>query len=254
MLSSRCSRVVRLGLWSTAVTIVPSSTNANVTGTTSIAPDGFRVASRATGAAATSARLGFFGKPKNALADNVPLDLGGAAPDRLRPREEERRLHDRHGVVGTAVATAVARHVLVDVSDLAGEDLCVRTEDVQREVHRVAMRLGPEHLVSRAERGDAHVLVALHCGSERAVAVDPHDLDLRPLPREVLTDGRVVDPSVLTGALDDRVEFLFEATVARRRGRSPLETECRHRHFPTVVEPADDVVLRAPRVREEDLV
>ena len=50
------------------------------------------------------------------------------------------------------------------------------------------------------------------------------------------------------------VELLLEASVARGRRRSTLESERRHRDLPAVVEPADDVVLRASRVREEHLV
>src|SRR3954454_10865259 len=121
-----------------------SSTNAKVMGTRSIAPDGLCVANRATRACATrSSRLRFLWEPQHALADDVALDLGGAAPDGLGPREEERGLQDRHGIVGAAVAPAVARDELLFVGHVAGQHLRIRTEDVHREVHRVAMRLRP---------------------------------------------------------------------------------------------------------------
>src|SRR5580765_6887332 len=111
-----------------------SSTNANVMGTRSIAPDGLCVANRATRACATrSSRLRFLRKPQHSLADDVALDLGGPAPDGLGPREEERGLQDRHRVVGAAVAAAVAGDELLLVGHVAGEHLGVRTEDVHRE-------------------------------------------------------------------------------------------------------------------------
>src|SRR4029079_11209627 len=115
-------------------------------GTRSIAPDGLCVASRATRAEATSPWLGLFGKSKDSLADDVALDLGGAAPDRLRAREEERRLqHARRVALGDAPAP-VAGHLLLGIG-VAGEHLAVHPEDVDREVHRLAVRLRPEHLV-----------------------------------------------------------------------------------------------------------
>ena len=45
---------------------------------------------------------GSFGSPQDSFADDVPLDLGSAAPDGLGPAEEEARLQGRHGVVGPA--------------------------------------------------------------------------------------------------------------------------------------------------------
>src|SRR4051812_25497846 len=108
--------------------MVSSSTNANVHGTRSMPPRELRVARRATRAATTSARLGFFGKSKNSLADDVALDLGCASPDRLGSREEERGLQDRHGVVGAAVPATVTGDELFFVRDAPGEDLRVRPE------------------------------------------------------------------------------------------------------------------------------
>src|SRR5215831_16597222 len=120
------------------------------------------------------------------------------------------------------MAPAVARDVVVELGDLAGEDLRIRTQDVHCEVHGVAVRLGPEHLVRRTEGGDAGVLAPVHGCSQCPIAVDPHDLDLGPLPYQVLTNFGIRDASVVAGALDDRIELLLEATMARGRGRSPL--------------------------------
>jgi len=50
---------------------------------------------------------------EDALADDVALDLGGAAPDRLGPGEEEERLEDADGVVAHRLAHAV-HHLLLD--------------------------------------------------------------------------------------------------------------------------------------------
>src|SRR4051794_39346580 len=121
MFSSRWSFVVRFGLWSTAVTIVSSSITANVIGTRSIAPLGLWVPNRATRAARTSSsRLRLLRQPEHALADDVALDLCGAAPDRLGPREEERCLQHRDGIVGAAVAASVTGDELLLVGDVAG--------------------------------------------------------------------------------------------------------------------------------------
>src|SRR4051794_707374 len=242
MFSSRWSFVVRFGLWSTALTMVSSARTANVIGTTSIAPLGLCVASRATRATLTdSSRLRLFRQPEHALTHDVALDLRGAAPDGLGSGEEERRLQDRHRVIGAAVTPPVTGDELLLLARRAGEDLSVGTEDVHRQVHRVAVRLRPEHLVRGAERGHTEVFLLVDCGRQRAVTVDPHDLDLRPLLREVLTDGRIVDRAVLASLVDDDVELLLEAPVARGRRRAPLETERGHRHLPPVVEAADHV-------------
>ena len=40
-------------------------------------------------------------------------------------------------------------------SPVAAEDLRVHPEDVERQLHDLSVVLGPEHLVGRAERGDA---------------------------------------------------------------------------------------------------
>src|SRR5581483_9509227 len=299
MLASRCNRVVRFGLWSTAVRIVASPTSANVMGTTSTAPDGLRVASRATRAAPTRASINRASAPwagraparrtfagaappephrrsarwrsldrpasgsrglrllrqaEHPLADDVALDLRGTAPDRLRAGEEERCLQDRHGVVGAPAPAAVPGHELVLVARLAEQDLRVRTEHVHRQVHRVPVRLRPEHLVGGAQRRDPEVLLALHGRAQRAVAVEAHDLDLRPLLHEPLADRRILEGAVLARLVDDDLELLLEAAVARRGRRTALEAERRHRHLPPVVEPADDVLLGATGVREEHLV
>ena len=90
---------------------------------------------------------------------------------------------------------------------------------------------------------------------ERAQPVDPHDLDLRPLLHRGA--GGSVGSSigaVLLGDVEDLVELLLEAPVRRRGRRAPLEAEGGHRHLPAVVHAADDVVLRAAGVGEEDLV
>src|SRR3954452_22576149 len=146
-LSSRCSFIVRFGLWSTADTSVWSSRPANVNGTRSMAPLGLCVPRRATGAASSRAQcsgLGLFGEPKDPFSDDVALDLGRAAPDRLRPREEERGLQHRGGVGGDATAASVAGHHLLLVTGVAGEDLRVEPEDVHGQVHGVAVGLRPE--------------------------------------------------------------------------------------------------------------
>src|SRR3954447_23666510 len=138
MLSRRCSFVVRFGLWSTAVTSVCSTTAANVKGARSMAPLGLWVASRATDAPVSRVQrsgLGLFGEPKDPFTHDVALDLRGAAPDRLRAREEEGRLQHRRGVRRNAATPAIARHHLLLVSGVAGEDLRLGPEDVHREVH-----------------------------------------------------------------------------------------------------------------------
>lgn len=44
-----------------------------------------------------------------------------------------------------------------------------------------------------------------------------------------------------------------EAAPARGFGRAPLETECRHRDAPPVVDPADNIIGAAPGTDEEHL-
>ena len=55
-----------------------------------------------------AAALGSFGRPEHPLADDVALDLGGAAPDRLGAGEEERRLQ-----VADRVVVAAPPHTLL---------------------------------------------------------------------------------------------------------------------------------------------
>ena len=67
---------------------------------------------------------------------------------------------------------------------VAPQDLAIHAEDVHGQQHRLLMRLRPEHLVARPERGRGAGPVE-HVG-ERAVPVDLHDLDLRPRTGEAL--------------------------------------------------------------------
>src|SRR5580658_6943886 len=56
------------------------------------------------------------------LADDLALDLGGATPDRLGAREEERSLQQADRVARARGARADARHELLAVAT-AGQDL-----------------------------------------------------------------------------------------------------------------------------------
>src|SRR5688572_14358008 len=156
----------------------PWPSRANTNGTRSTPPSARLVASRPTRAAArrssasapstgppggcVAARLagaravGLLGEPEHPLADDVALDLGGPAPDRLRAAEEERRLQRADGIVLGAPAPAHAGHGLLVVG--AGEQLGLGADDVEGELHHLLVVLGPEHLVGRTERGHRALL------------------------------------------------------------------------------------------------
>jgi hypothetical protein len=77
---------------------------------------------------------------------------------------------------------------------------------------------------------------------------------LRPAPRQALADDGVVGQAPLPGQEDEPIELGLEADGHGRRGLAPLEAEERHGDGPPVVDATHDLVLRARRVGEVDLV
>ena len=109
-------------------------------------------------------------------------------------------------------------------------------------------------LLVSAERRDAGVLLGLHAPTVRL---------RRPLMRMICTlecaqarrwrmSGSSIAPLALA-VVDDDVELLLEAAVAGGGRRAPLEAEGGHGDVPPVVDPTDDVLLRAAGVGEEHL-
>src|ERR1019366_820482 len=76
-------------------------------------------------------------QPECPLADDVALDLGGAAPDRLGAAEKEARLQVAHGVV-VAPAPVPGQEPLGTAGAL--EHLCAHPKYVQSELHRPTVR------------------------------------------------------------------------------------------------------------------
>src|SRR5579872_1671667 len=146
-------------------------------------------------ARASAGGLRLLREAEHALTDDVALDLGGAAPDGLGAGEEEARLQRAHRVALAPAPRPDAGEELLVGRLIAREDLAVHPEDVERQLHRVAVVLGPVHLVGGAEghRG----VVAGEGRGERAQAVDLHDLHLRPGLGEALADERVDRKSVV---------------------------------------------------------
>src|SRR5581483_12026739 len=72
-----------------------------------------------------SGRLGLLGQAEGPFAHDVALDLGRAAPDGLRAREEEERLQIADGVAGLGPAGARQQRVLALLAGVALEDLPV---------------------------------------------------------------------------------------------------------------------------------
>ena len=197
---------------------------------------------------------GFLRETQDALADDVALDLGGAAPDGLGPAEEERGLQDADRVVGVAPARRRSR------APTPRRPGCpVR---IWPSMPRTSMA---SSMTSRWYSDQNILLVAPRAATPRSfLPCSTADRVRRPLMRMICTFDqawarpwrivRVVDPAVGPGHVGDDLELLLEAAVAGGGRRAPLEAERGHRHLPAVVDAADDVVLRAAGVGEEDLV
>jgi hypothetical protein len=69
-----------------------------------------------------------------------------------------------------------------------------------------------------------------------------------------LAGQRIAGAATPARLVQDFVEFLLKTPVSGGRRCAALETERRHGDLPPVVHAADDVVLRATHVGEEDLV
>ena len=113
--------------------------------------------------------------------------------------------------------------------------------------------LGPEHLVARPEGGGR--VRAVEGVGQGPVAVDLHDLDLRPRPGQSLADEGVAVTAPCAGPRrgsrrtpSGSAGARWSPTMPRSNPSVVMAT------FQPLFTPADDVVLRAADVGEEDLV
>ena len=142
-----------------------------------------------------------FRETEHALADDVVLDLVGAAVDR-RALRAERGLGDRgeEGLVGR-VGERGASFVGVRVQRAVGAD------DPETDVARQAQDLAHRELAHVAHAGD---LFALRAERLRPLVRLARDLVEDVEPHEVLADERVVDLAVGLGQLDQEVAATAE--------------------------------------------
>src|SRR6202012_5858133 len=83
---------------------------------------------------------------QDTLGDEVALDLGRAAADGVRAAEQEATLTGGCGIVFAPAAQPDAGYPLFGLADVAAEQLALGAENVQGQIHRRAMRLGPPQL------------------------------------------------------------------------------------------------------------
>ena len=127
----------------------------------------------------------------------------------------------------------------------------VGAEDVDGEFGHDLVVLAPVQL---GDRSVGARMMALQELGQHAHAVVPHDLHLAVGPRQLLADDRVIGDATLLGEHEQPVDLGLETDRARGGRLTPLEAEQCHGDAPTVVDAADDVLLRARGVGVEDLV
>ena len=123
--------------------------------------------------------------------------------------------------------------------------------DADRDLAQALVVLAPEQLGHRGLRARRAARRHLR---QRAKAGEPHQLDLRVGPGELLADQRVGGLPALARGLGQLPELPLEAEVGHGGPAAAFVSERGHGHPPAVVQPADDEEQRGPHPVEEVLV
>src|SRR5437660_8400374 len=179
-------------------------------------------------------------QPEHPLADDVLLDLGRAALDRVGARPEE----------------GILPHAVVDGDVGAPSQQGVRPLDLHGQLLQALVRLDPAHL-ARGGLGSRQLAAQQLRDRARArifqgLGVDPERREL--LPHDRVLGGRAAVLLHPLGHVDERLQRDAQPYLETEAEGEPLVHERGEAHRPAVVDAAQDVALVNADVVEEDLV